>query len=83
MTNYTPHDTYNKVSAIVAEKLSIDPSTIKPNSTMQELGADSLDLVEIIMKLEESFGLEIADADIVHLNSMQEFVDYIHQRRTK
>ena len=83
MANNTPQDTYAKVVAIIADKLAIDVNTIKPTSTMQNLGADSLDLVEIIMKLEESFGVEIADADVAHLNTVQEFVDYIHQRRTK
>jgi len=83
MAQFTYEDTFSKVADIVADKLSIDKSRITPNSTMAELGADSLDLVEIIMKLEESFGLEISDEDAEHMSSLKQVVEYIQQRRTK
>ena len=83
MAQFSPEETYTKVTGIIAEKLNIDVNTIKPQATVQELGADSLDLVEIILKLEESFHIEIADEDIAHLNTVQDFVDYIQRKRTK
>lgn len=83
MAQFTYEDTFSKIADIVAEKLGIDKKRITINSTMTELGADSLDLVEIIMKLEENFGLEIGDEDAEHMSTMKEVVEYIQQRRTK
>ena len=83
MAQFSLEETYTKVTSIIAEKLNIDVKTIKPQATVQELGADSLDLVEIILKLEESFNIEIADEDLAHLNTVQDFVDYIHRKRIK
>ena len=61
----------------------IDKKTITANSTFQDLGADSLDLLEIIMRLEEQFGIEINDEDAEKMNKMQDVVAYINERRTK
>jgi len=76
-------DTLNKVVAIVADKLSIDKETVIKSTSFQDLGADSLDMVEIIMKLEEKFGIEINDEDAEKLASLDEVVDYIHKMRKK
>lgn len=80
---FSREDTYAKVVTIISDKLGIDKNTIKPTSTLQDLGADSLDLVEIIMKLEEFFSIEIADEDVAHLNTLDDVVNYVNQRRTK
>ena len=56
-------DTSAKVVVIIADKLSIPPANVKPEMTFKDLGADSLDVVEIIMNFEESFGIEIKDED--------------------
>jgi len=74
-------ETLKKISALVVEKLNIDPEAIRPDVTLQDLGADSLDMVEIIMKVEEEFGIEINDEDAEKLHTMQEVVDYIHAKR--
>jgi len=74
-------DTYNTVVAIVSEKLKKDKNTITQARSFQELGADSLDMVEIIMKLEEQFEIEINDEDAEKLQSIQDVVDYIHSLR--
>jgi acyl carrier protein len=76
-------DTLAKVTAIVVEKLHVQPSKVTEASTFHDLGADSLDMVEIVMKLEEEFGMEIDDEDAEKLTSIDDVVDYIHQRRTK
>lgn len=76
-------DTYSKVVAIVAQKLRVDATAVEKATSFQELGADSLDMVEIIMQLEESFGIEINDADAEKLTNINQVVDYIHALRSK
>ncbi len=83
MAEFDKQNTYDKVARIVAEKLTIDASTIKPESVLQDLGADSLDLVEIIMKLEEQFGIEVDDAKAEELKNVDDVVTYVHSIRTK
>jgi acyl carrier protein len=83
MPVFSVEDTQQKVIAVIAEKLNIDKNTVNLTATVQELGADSLDLVEIVMKLEEAFGIEISDDDVAHLNTVQQYVDYVQQRRSK
>ncbi len=83
MAEFEKQNTQDKVARIIAEKLSIDASTIKLESTLQDLGADSLDLVEIIMKLEEQFGIEVDDAKAETLKNVNDVVEYVHSMRTK
>jgi acyl carrier protein len=83
MTSFTTHDTFLKVAEIVADKLGIDRSRITLESTLIDLGADSLDLVELIMKFEDRFGIEINDEDAEKMNTLSHVVDYIQERRTK
>lgn len=83
MASFDRNDTYAKVIDIIADKLSIDKKSITPQSTLQTLGADSLDMVEIIMKLEEYFGIEINDEDAEKLSSVDDVVNYVHGLRTK
>ena len=83
MNTFAQEDTFNKVVDIVAQKLNVDRQSVAQAQTLAQLGADSLDLVEIIMKLEEQFGIEINDSDAEKLTSIKEVVDYIHTRRTK
>lgn len=83
MAEFDKQNTQDKVARIIADKLSIDVSTIKSESTLQNLGADSLDLVEIIMKLEEQFDIEIDDAKAETLKNVRDVIDYVHSMRTK
>ena len=83
MAEFEKQNTQDKVARIIAEKLSIDASTIKLESTLQDLGADSLDLVEIIMKLEEQFGIEVDDAKAESLKNVNDVVEYVHSMRSK
>jgi acyl carrier protein len=83
MSTFDKQDTLTKIIDIVASKLEIDKKTITTDATFQDLGADSLDLLEIIMRLEEQFGLEVNDEDAEKMQRMQEVVDYINERRTK
>lgn len=83
MAAFERADTFSKVAAIIAEKLNIDKNDIKETATLEDLGADSLDLVEIIMKLEEDFGIEIKDEDAEKLVNVTQVVDYVNNLRTK
>jgi acyl carrier protein len=76
-------ETAQKIKSIIAEKLHVDAATINPQSTLQDLGADSLDMVDIVMKVEEEFGIEINDEDAEKLHNVQDVINYVHDLRTK
>jgi len=76
-------DTLKKVIDIIAEKLSTSASNITDQSTFKDLGADSLDIVEIIMSFEEVFGIEIKDEDAEKIKTVGQAVDLISKARTK
>lgn len=67
-----------RVIAVVTDKLSLDPTTISDSSTLQNLGADSLDMVEIIMQLEETFDVSIDDEKAEKLETLSDVVEYIY-----
>ncbi len=72
-------EVHNRVIAIIADKLKVDKSTILETSTLQDLGADSLDLVDIIMKLEDQFDIQIDDTQAEKLKNVQDLVSYVYQ----
>ena len=68
----------NKVTDIVCEMLGKEASEVKLESSfVDDLGADSLDTVELVMPLEEEFDLTIVDDDAENISTVQEAVDYI------
>ena len=74
-------DIFEKVKKIVAEQLSQEADTIKPQSNFaNDLGADSLDTVELVMALEEEFDIEIPDEAAEKITTVQEAVDYINEK---
>jgi len=81
--NFTKEDTQNKIVDIVAKKLDVEKELVVKSSSFEDLGADSLDMVEIIMKLEEQFGIEINDDDAEKLSNLPKVVDYIDNLRKK
>ncbi|HCX89758.1 MAG: acyl carrier protein [Deltaproteobacteria bacterium CG_4_9_14_3_um_filter_44_9] len=69
-----------KIKAIIAEQLGIDEEeVVNEASFIDDLGADSLDLVELIMTLEEEFGQEISDEEAENIQTVQEAIDYISE----
>jgi acyl carrier protein len=76
-------DTKSKVVSLIAAQLKIDATTLVDTKPLIELGADSLDIVDIIMELEETFGIEIPDADADKIKTINDMVEYINSRRTK
>lgn len=74
-------DTLSKVQSIVAEQLGVEVSEVKPEASFaNDLGADSLDTVELVMALEEEFSVEIPDEDAEGIATVQNAVDYIDKK---
>ena len=72
------NNTLNKVTDIIIDKLGVDKNKISSDAKfIEDLGADSLDTVELIMQFEEEFDLEIPDEDAEKILSVQQAVDYI------
>lgn len=70
--------TFDDVKAVVVEQLSVDGDSVKMESKIiEDLGADSLDVVELIMALEEKFDIEIPDGDAEKLIKIEDVVNYI------
>jgi len=68
----------DKVKKIIAEKLSVDLEELVPEASfVDDLGADSLDLVELIMSMEEEFDIEISDEEAEKLATVKDVFDYI------
>jgi acyl carrier protein len=73
-----------KVKHIIVEQLGVDEEEVKPEATfVDDLGADSLDVVELVMALEEEFGIEISDEEAEKLVSVQHAVNYIDAHAAK
>jgi acyl carrier protein len=73
-------DILTKLKPIIAEQLGVDESEVKEDASFTEdLNADSLDLVELIMSLEEQFKLQISDEDAEKITTVGEAVDYISE----
>lgn len=67
-----------KVKKIIAEQLGVPEADVKPEASfVNDLGADSLDTVELVMALEEEFGIEIPDEDAEKIATVQNAIDYI------
>ncbi len=76
--------TFESVRAIIAELLGVEPDKVTETARFREdLGADSLDLVELIMAFEEKFGAEISDEDAQKITTVGEAVKYISSRAPK
>jgi acyl carrier protein len=73
-------DTYEEIQGIIVELLGVDEADVTMDAKFREdLEADSLDLVELIMAFEEKFGGEISDEDAQSITTVGEAVDYINQ----
>ena len=71
-----------KVKQIIAEKLGVSEEKVVPGANfVDDLGADSLDQVELIMALEDEFGIEIPDEDAEKLRSVKDALDYVAAKK--
>ncbi len=77
-------DTFSEIKAVIVELLNVDESKITLNARFREdLDADSLDLVELIMAFEDKFGGEISDEDAQKITTVGEAVKYVEERMKK
>jgi len=71
-------DTFERVKKVIAEKLSVDEDRITPDARfIDDLGADSLDMVELTMALEDEFGISISDETAQGIMTVQDAVEFI------
>jgi acyl carrier protein len=77
-------DAVSRVKAIIAEQLGVKPEEVTPEASfVEDLGADSLDTVELVMALEEEFGIEIPDEDAEKMTTVGDAVKYIEDKIAK
>ncbi len=74
---------FDEVKEVVVEQLNANPDEIKEDSKfVEDLGADSLDVVELVMALEEKFGIEIPDEDAEKIQTVGDAVKYIEEHKS-
>jgi len=75
------NDVYAKVNSIIVEQLGVKEENLKPEASfIDDLGADSLDTVELVMALEEEFDTEIPDEDAEKIKTVKDVYDYIDSK---
>ena len=76
-----PDVTFDRFKTIVAEQLGVEPDQVTPEASfVEDLNADSLDLVELIMAFEEEYQLEISDEDAERMGTVGQAWDYIKEK---
>ncbi|WP_309723187.1 acyl carrier protein [Armatimonas sp.] len=73
--------TFERVKKVVVEQLEVDEKEVTPQASfVDDLGADSLDVVELVMGLEEEFDIEIPDESAEKITNVQQAIDYIEEK---
>ncbi len=74
----------DKVKQIIVEQLGVDEAQVDSTASfVDDLGADSLDIVELVMKFEEDFELDIPDEDAENIKTVKDAIDYIEKKKGK
>jgi acyl carrier protein len=74
---YTVEETLQRLISKISRKKNV---VLTPSSTFRELGVDSLDVVQILVSLEDIFGIDLVDAEMKSINSMKDFIDYVQKK---
>ncbi|NLF84108.1 MAG: acyl carrier protein [Candidatus Gastranaerophilales bacterium] len=75
-------ETFERVKKVIVEQLSVEESEVTPTASFTgDLGADSLDTVELVMAFEEEFGVEIPDEEAEKIQKVQDAVDFIEKQK--
>ncbi|MGL5380524.1 acyl carrier protein [Clostridium sp.] len=69
---------FEKIKKVIVDQLGVDESEVKIETTFEELGADSLDLFQVVIELEEEFGVQLEDAE--SLKSVKDAVTYVESK---
>ncbi|MCA0988042.1 acyl carrier protein [Guptibacillus algicola] len=74
-------DTLERVTKIIVDRLGVEAAEVKPEASFKDdLGADSLDVVELVMELEDEFDMEISDEDAEKIVTVGDVIDYINSQ---
>lgn len=78
----TDGTTFDRLKKLIVEQLGVDEEEVTPTASfVEDLNADSLDLVELIMSLEEEFGMEISDEDAEKIQKVSDAVEFIEEHQ--
>ncbi|MGL4388659.1 MAG: acyl carrier protein [Brevinema sp.] len=73
-------DTFNKVKELIVDKLNVNAADVTEEASfVEDLGADSLDIVDFVMALEDEFGIDISDEDAQKIKTVKDAVDFINK----
>lgn len=83
-SNMDRKEIYAEVKAVIVDRLGIDADKVNEGTSfVDDLGADSLDIVELVMEMEDQFGFEISDEDAENLKTVGDVVDYVKMNEDK
>jgi len=81
MTPVSTKEQVEKVRLLIAEQLGVDESEVTPSASFtDDLGADSLDLVELVMAMEEAYGFQVSDEDTEAMRTVKDAIEYVGRR---
>ena len=84
MNTMKTNDMFEKVQTILAKQLRVDASRITPDSQIKkDLGADSLDILQLLMRIEDQYGIVIPDQALAQFNTVGDVVKYLEQQEVK
>lgn len=72
---------FEQIKKIIVDQLGVDADAVTPDTTIENLGVDSLDLVETIMTVEDEFGITFDDGDVEGLKTVGDIADYIESKK--
>jgi acyl carrier protein len=81
--SHTHEQIETKLRTIVAGQLHVEPDTLTPEATLTSMGADSLDIVELIMHVEDEFNIEITDTEAEKMHTLADVIEYVAKNQPR